>query len=39
MYSLQKLPPHLKCSTTLPCEIWMHEIATELALVIQSKVN
>jgi len=35
----KKIPPHLKCVTTLPCEIWMLKIATELALIIQSRVN
>jgi len=34
-----KFPPHLKCVTTLPCEIWMLKIAIELALIIQLRVN
>jgi len=34
VYSTQKFPPHLKCSTTLPSEIWMLKIVTKLALII-----
>jgi len=37
--TIGKFPPRLKCITTLPCEIWMFEIATKLAQVIQSKVK
>jgi len=39
MYTLQKFPLHVKCVTTPPCEIWILKIATELAFMIQSKVN
>jgi len=36
---LQMCSPYLKYVTTLPCEIWMLKIATELSLIIQLKVN
>jgi len=39
MYPVQKFPVHLKCVSTLPCEIWMPKTANKLALIIQSKVN
>jgi len=28
--TLQKFPSHLKCVTTLPCEIWMFKIPMNL---------
>ena len=36
---LQNLPPHIKCVTTLPYEIWTFKIAAELSLIIQSTLN
>jgi len=39
VYLWQTFPSHLKRITTLPCKVWMLKTATELALIIQSKVK